>query len=144
MPSLTVDRPSRKQRDDLWSVIADYPNIADWNSGVVASHATSESTAGVGATRHCDLSSGGTLEETVRAWDDRQSMTISVDDATKVPFTKALATFRIADSGEGHSLIMEADYSMKGGPLGAILGHLLKPTLKKNYRAVLDEWEAAA
>ena len=39
----------------VWNVLADFPNISDWNGGVTASHATGDATGGVGATRHCDL-----------------------------------------------------------------------------------------
>ncbi len=144
MSNFTVSRETTQGRDELWAVLADFPNIADWTAGLTASHATSERTSGVGAQRHCDLSSGGTLEETVREWDEGHTLTISIDEVTKVPLKRATSTFRIDKSAKGHTITMETDFTPKGGPFGRLLGPVLKPLLKKGNGGLLKEWEAAA
>ena len=65
MRTIRVSRRIDIPRQKLWAVLADFPNIADWNSGVKRSFATSDATNGAGATRHCDLAPMGALEETV-------------------------------------------------------------------------------
>ena len=145
MPSFKVSRTTTKSREALWKVIADYPNIADWTAGLTSSHATSESTSGTGATRHCDLKNGGTLEETVRAWDDGSRLVISIDEATKVPIKRAQSTFTInEDGGGGRTIEMETDFTPKGGPVGLLFTPVLKLALKKGNRGLLDEWHEAA
>ena len=70
MPTLQVTRTSAKSPETLWDVIADFPNIADWNSGVKTSVSTSFEPVGVGATRHCELSPAGALDERILEWDE--------------------------------------------------------------------------
>ena len=54
MRVVRVSRQIEASRDKVWAVLADFPNIAAWNSGVNQSYSTSDATAGVGAKRHCD------------------------------------------------------------------------------------------
>lgn len=55
MRSVTVTRDMTAPQAAVWQVLADFPKISVWNTGVRASHATSDATPGVGAKRHCDL-----------------------------------------------------------------------------------------
>ena len=68
MREITVEKDVEAPVDAVWAVLADFPNIADWNGGVKKSFSTNDQTDGVGATRHCDLSPAGGLEETVVEW----------------------------------------------------------------------------
>jgi hypothetical protein len=65
----TRRRAIEAPRHAVWEVLADFPNIADWNSGVKHSEATSEETGGLGTSRHYDLAPMGALEETITGWD---------------------------------------------------------------------------
>ena len=85
MRTINVSRRIPSAPEKVWAVLADFPNIATWNTGVAKSFATSDSTAGVGAQRHCDLAPFGELEETVKEWDDTRRMVISIDSAKKLP-----------------------------------------------------------
>ena len=49
MKNMTIERTVNAPRSAVWGVLADYPNIASWNSGVKTSVATSAETTGVGA-----------------------------------------------------------------------------------------------
>ena len=62
MREISVQRDIAAHRSAVWGVLADFPNIADWNSGVKVSRATSSATGGIGATRHCDLAPAGGLD----------------------------------------------------------------------------------
>ncbi len=72
MRVVRVSRRIDASRTKVWAVLADFPNIADWNRGVNRSYATSDATTGVGAKRHCDLAPVGALEETVTGWDEER------------------------------------------------------------------------
>lgn len=82
----------------VWQVLADFPNISVWNTGVKASHATSDATSGVGAKRHCDLAPVGTLEETIAEWDEGNRLVINIDSATKLPIERGVATFTLTEA----------------------------------------------
>ncbi len=81
MRSIVVQRRIPAAPANVWAVLADFPNIARWNTGVAKSFSTSEVTGGLGAKRHCDLIPFGQLEETVKQWDDTRRMVISIDSA---------------------------------------------------------------
>ena len=85
MHNVTVTRDMAAPQADVWAVLADFPNIADWNTGVKVSHSTSgDQTEGVGATRHCDLAPTGSLEETVQAWEPPNRMAASSIDRIRI------------------------------------------------------------
>ena len=99
MRSIKVSRRIPTAPAKVWAVLADFPNIATWNTGVSKSFATSDSTGGVGAQRHCDLAPFGELEETVKEWDDTRRMVISIDSA-KGSLVRALCSLRAPFSGQ--------------------------------------------
>ena len=90
MREIHVNKVIEASGDSVWSVLADFPNIADWNGGVKKSFSTSNDVQGVGAPRHCDLSPAGSVEETVREWQEGEKMVISIDSATNFPYNVVL------------------------------------------------------
>jgi hypothetical protein len=72
MRSISLSQDIQAPRSAVRVVLADFPNISDWNSGVKTSFSTSESAEGIGATRHCDLAPAGKLEETIIGWTTRR------------------------------------------------------------------------
>lgn len=150
MRSITVSRPLDAPRPAVWSVLADFPNIATWNEGVKLSHATGESTGGVGAMRHCELAPFGTLEETVTVWEPEDRMTVRIDEAGKIPIRTGTVTFTLepADDGSGGDettlTTVRYEYQPKFGPIGAAMGPLLDRQLSKGFAGFLDDLERAA
>ena len=90
MRSITVKRRTSAAPA---AVLADFPNIAAWSSGVKMSFSTSESTSGVGAQRHCDLAPFGALEETVKEWEEERRLVVNIDSVKKLPMSRGVATF---------------------------------------------------
>lgn len=132
-------------RARVWSVLADFPNIADWNAGVTTSFATSESVAGVGAQRHCDLSPTGSLEETIVEWAPEETMVVRIDSASKLPIRTGLVTFSLRDDGNGGSTTrVDYRYEPKWGPIGRLLGPVMDGQLKKGFSGFLTDLESAA
>lgn len=126
-------------RDAVWSVLADFPNIANWNSGVKASHATSDAIEGVGAQRHCDLAPLGALEETIAAWEPGERLVVNIDSAEKLPIERGVATFTIGDTAT------EVDYEYEpAGVIGRLMGPILARQLTKGFDGFLADLDAAA
>ncbi len=143
---ITIERQIAAPRADVWRVLADFPNIADWNAGVKASRATSTTAGGIGATRHCDLAPAGSLDETVIDWQVEQRLVISIDKATVVPIDQGQVTF-ILESSPTRDLtrtLVEYRYRPKGGPLRRLVGPLVDRQLTKGFAGFLVDLEKAA
>ncbi len=145
MRSIKVSRRIPSPPAKVWAVLADFPNIATWNTGVAKSFATSDSTGGVGARRHCDLAPFGELEETVKEWDDARRMVISIDSAKKLPIAHAEVTFVLSPADDATEVSVNYEYKPKFGFLGQIMGSLvLDGQLTKGFKGFLNDLDAAS
>ena len=130
----------------MWAVLADYPNIGDWNDGVKDSYAIGDATEGVGAQRQCDLAPNGKMRmrETVTEWVPEETMVIAIDEIEKMPVKQATMTFTLSDGDETTPFTMSYDYEPKGGPLAFIYGPLLDWQMKKGFGGFIDNLEPTA
>ena len=145
MRSIKVTRRIPSAPEKVWAVLADFPNIATWNTGVAKSFATSDSTSGVGAQRHCDLAPFGELEETVKEWDDKRRMVISIDSAKKLPIAHGEVTFVLTAAEHGTDISVTYAYEPKFGVLGQIMGSLvLDRQLTTGFNGFLKDLDAAS
>jgi hypothetical protein len=144
MSTINVNKQMTASREAVWGVLADFANIADWNSGVTKSFSTSDATEGVGAKRHCDLKPVGELEETIAGWDPMREMVISIDSASKLPIKSGLVTFTIDGDDTAPGVGIHYDYTAKHGPIGRLVTPLLDRQLKKGFGGFLDDLDAEA
>lgn len=79
--SIDIDVP----KDKVWAILADFGNIAVFNPNLKGSFSTSEDSEGVGATRHCDLTPIGAIEERVLNWKDGEEMLVAIYDGKNMP-----------------------------------------------------------
>ena len=144
MPTFQVTRTTDKTPEQLWEVLADFPNIADWYGGLKTSVSTSESANGVGATRHCELAPMGAIDERILEWDEGEHVKISAFKYEKAPIKEAIADFRIVPNGDSTEITVDFDFTPKGGVAGKAVGPGLKVALSKSFAGMLEDWEAAA
>lgn len=145
MRSIEVHRNIPAASAKVWAVLADFPNIASWNTGVKKSFATSQSTGGVGTQRHCDLAPFGELEETIKEWDDTRCMVVSIDSAKKLPIAHAEVTFELSPADDATEVTVTYAYQPKFRLLGQIMSRLvLDGQLTKGFNAFLQDLEVAA
>ena len=146
MHHVSVTREINAPASAVWAVLADFPNIADWNGGVKVSYSTGDAAEGVGATRHCDLSPTGSLEEMIREWEPEKKMVVSIDSASMLPIRKGLATFTLGDTGDAATTGMQLDYDFetKWGFVGKLMGGSMTKQLTKGFTGFLEDLEAAA
>ncbi len=145
MRSIKVSRRIPSAPAKVWAVLADFPNIATWNTGVAKSFATSDSTGGVGAQRHCDLAPFGELEETVKEWDETRRMVISIDSAKKLPIAHGEVTFVLSPANDATEVTVDYAYKAKFGLLGEIIGRVaLDGQLRKGFQGFLKDLDAAS
>ena len=144
MRNLKIERTVQAPRSSVWAVLADYPNIADWNDGVVNSHAIGEATEGVGAQRKCELDGSVAMRETVTEWAPEEKLAVDIDQIEKMPVAKATMTFTMADGGAATPMSMSYDYEPKGGPFGFIIAAMMGRPMRKGFNGFLDNLERAA
>ena len=130
-------------RSAVWAVLADFPNVAEWNNGVKKSYAISEASNGVGAQRHCNIAPAGQLEETIRKWEPETMMAISIDAAKKMPIKSALGTFTLEDRGDSTSVRLDFEYHPRFGPIGRLLTPLLDKQFAKSFDGYMTDLQAA-
>lgn len=141
MRTISVSRTLDAEASAIWDVLADFPGISSWNSGVNASRATSDATSGIGATRHCDLAPIGALEETIQDWDPGHRLVVSIDEAKRLPIRNARATFTLEPTNTANTTLTTIDYEYQA-QLGA--GILLDRQLSKGFTGFLDDLEREA
>ena len=145
MRTIEVERDIDAPQSSVWAVLADFPNIASWNSGVKKSFSTSDTTQGVGAQRHCDLAPAGALEETFQVWEPDSRLEISIDSASGLPIRHGLAKFALEASGSGTRVTIAYCYEPKFGPLGQLMGRLVMDgQLTKGFTGFLKDLDRAA
>jgi hypothetical protein len=144
MRNIAVERQMATTAQAVWGVLADFGNIADWNGGVKKSFSTGEQTEGIGATRHCDLTPLGGLEETVRGWKPNEQMIVSIDSTSKLPIKHGEVTFDITEANEEVVVALSYDYDTKFGPVGRLMGPLLDKQLSSGFKGFLEDLEKAA
>ena len=146
MRNVEVMRTVAAPRSSVWAVLADFPNISEWNDGVKHSQAIGDATGGVGAQRQCDLEPKGTMRmrETVREWVPEDRMVIDIDRIEKMPVKAATMTFTLADDGDSTQFTMSYDYEPRFGPLAFLLGPLMDPQMRKGFNGFVNSLEPAA
>ena len=145
MRTINVKREVPANRTAVWGVLADFPNIADWNTGVKTSLSTSNAVEGVGAQRHCDLTPMGSLEETVAGWTPESQMVVTIDSTSKLPIKNGEVTFDLHPESETQTTVtVEYKYTTKFGPIGRLMGPILDKQLTAGFQGFLSDLEAAA
>jgi len=144
MRSINVERSMPVSRSAVWAVLADFPNIAQWNTGVTKSFSTSEEIEGPGATRHCDLAPTGTLEETVVGWEPNDKLVVRIDSTTRLPIQTGEVTFSLSGEGDQTTTGVDYVYHTKWGMLGRLMGPMLDNQLRRGFNGFLADLEKAA
>ncbi len=146
MRNVKLERTLAVARSSVWAVLADYPNIADWNDGLKKSYAIGDATEGVGAQRQTELVPDGAMRmrETVDEWVPEERMVIAIDKIEKMPVRQARMTYTLSDGGETSLFSMSYEYEPKGGPLAFILGLMIDRQMNKGLNGFVDNLEPAA
>ena len=142
MREISVSRDIDAPRDAVWAVLADFPSISTWNTGVKNSFSTSDEVEGVGARRHCDLAPMGTLDETIAEWEPGERLVVSIDSAGKLPMKRGRVTFTLADQGDPTTI--DYAYEPGMGPFGRLMGPVIDKQLVTGMAGFLEDLETAA
>ncbi len=138
MRTVQVTKTLDADQSSVWAVLYDFPNIAQWNSGVQTSFATGTE-LGVGAQRHCDLKPTGQLEETLVELEEPNRAVVSIDSAKRLPMKRALVEFLLRPAGTGTEVTVNYNYEPKGGPFKGLVGRVMDGQLETGFGGFLDD-----
>lgn len=147
MRNVNEQRTVAAPQSSVWAVMADYPNISDWNVAMTNSYAIGDTIEGVGAQRRVEFGSKGSIKmrESVIEWTPKDRMVIAVDQTEKQLLKTATMTFTFLDTGDESTLFtMDYHYESRGGPLTLIYGPILDRVLNKGFKAFIDDVERTA
>ncbi|WP_439939250.1 SRPBCC family protein [Nocardia sp. N13] len=141
---LTVRRHMAVPTQPVWTVFADFPNLAAHWTGLRATRAIGTQTSGVGARRHVDLKPVGGMDETVTAWQEGHRIDTSNHASPLVPFGRAETSLVLEPEDGGTLATFDYTYVPRGGPLGRLTGPVIDRMLRTSFTDMLAAAEAAA
>jgi uncharacterized membrane protein len=136
MSEVTVTQIVNAPVADVWAVWDDFGNIADFNPGVEKSYLLNGSSpGGLGAERQCDFIGGKIfVREKVVGYTPHKQMVIDIYDGN-IPVKNAGATLNFKSLGANRT---EVEMTMRFTPKMGLLGKMMVPMMKKQFRGALD------
>ncbi len=133
---IKVNAPKEK----VWKILADLGGVQSFHPGVKKSYYTSDAKEGIGAARVCELLPMGKVEETAVEWHEGESFVLDIASIEKAPpFKKALGYISVSEEGSETLVSMELEYSMKFGPIGALMDIMMvRSQFKKVVPGILQ------
>ena len=134
---ITVQRHMSASSGSLWTLFADFPNLASHWGGLRATSAIGAQGSGLGARRRVELKPLGSMVETVTAWDEGRRIDTLNQPSASVPFKRAESSLTFEPEGEGSLATFDYRYVPRGGPLGRLTGPLIDRMLTASFTDML-------
>ena len=141
---IAVQRRMSAITGSVWTLYADFPNLARHWSGLRATRAIGDQTSGVGARRRVELKPIGSMDETVTVWEDGRRIDTRNRPSASVPFKQADSSLTLEPDDEGTLATFDYRYVPRGGPLGRLTGPLIDKMLTATFIDMLAATEEAA
>jgi hypothetical protein len=128
----------------VWTLFADFPNLASHWNGLRATRAIGDQTRGVGARRRVELKPIGSVDETVTVWDEGRRIDTRNRPSASLAFKHAESTLTLEPEDNGTLATFDYRYVPKGGPLGRLTGPLIDKMLTSTFTDMLAATDRAA
>jgi len=122
----------------VWKVIDDFASVEKFATTITSSPIIGDISKGLGAKRRCTFKDGSSLVEEIIDYKEGQGYTMALSDHT-LPLKSMQAKMSVkAIDTNRCEIFMEADFVVKGGPLGWLMGALLmRPVMKGVFKKVM-------
>jgi len=132
--TLKVNVPAEK----IWQVLEDYNNIDRFAMTIKSSASVNEINSGLGAKRTCTFNDGSSLVEEIIEYQEGQGYKMDISNHS-MPLKSMQSEMKVTAIDENCSEIyMSADFVVKGGALGWIMGQLIMgPVMKSIFKKVM-------
>ena len=115
-----IDAPPER----VWAIVGRLDALAEYDPGVLKAEVTSAQTAGVGASRRCDLKPGGWFRERVTIWEPGHELAFELFECS-LPVKRLRHRYRLTATRNGTLVEQRMEYQLKLGPLGTLMDILL-------------------
>ena len=130
---ILIDAPVQS----VWEVLADFGAVYQWAPSVTQSYSTSEISSGPEASRHCDISGFGGIEEDITEWNDGSDFTYRASGVG--PISGAYSTWSVKAQGGQTMVSTDFRYGLRFGPLGSLMNAvILRRKLKQGLGNALE------
>jgi len=133
--TLKVNVPAEK----VWQVLEDYSRIENFAMTIKSSACVNDISSGLGAQRSCTFNDGSSLVEEIIEYKEGQGYKMDLSNHS-MPLKSMQSEMKVTAIDENSSEIyMSADFIVKGGPLGWVMGHLImRPVMKSIFMKVMS------
>ena len=112
-------------KEKAWAILKDFDNLS-WSATVTDVHYIGKTRDGVGMTRHCDLADGGYIVEKISKWDEGNSFTYLLTDASDPITPDSFANWSVKEMVNGQTLIrFEVHYELGYGIIGDAMNSMM-------------------
>jgi hypothetical protein len=124
--------------EQVWQVLEDYSSIEKFAMTIKSSASVNDISSGLGAKRSCTFNDGSSLVEEIIEYQVGQGYKMALSNHS-MPLKSMQSEMRVTAIDENSSEIyMSADFVVKGGPLGWIMGQLvMRPVMKGIFKKVI-------
>jgi len=132
--TLKVNVPAEK----VWQILEDYNNIEKFAMTIKSSASANDISAGLGAKRTCTFNDGSSLVEEIIEYQAGQGYKMDISNHS-MPLKSMQSEMKVTAIDENSSEIyMSADFVVKGGPVGWVMGQLImRPVMKGIFNKVM-------
>ncbi|TPH13972.1 SRPBCC family protein [Litorilituus lipolyticus] len=133
--SLKVNVPANK----VWQVLEDFGSIEKFSTTIKSSPIVGDKACGLGAKRKCIFDNDSSLVEEIIEYQEGQGYRMAISEHS-LPLKTMYAEMRVtAIDNNQCEIYMSADFVVKGGLFGKLMGHLLmRPMMKGVFTKVMS------
>lgn len=133
--AIKVNIPAAK----IWQVLGDFSSVEKFATTIKSSPIVNGINSGMGAKRLCTFNDGSSLVEEIIDFQEGQGYKMELSEFS-LPLKSMQAEMRVKEIDANSSEIyMSADFVVKAGPLGWLLGYLImRPVMKGVFKKLLS------
>lgn len=133
--TLKVNIPAEK----IWQVLADFSSVEKFATTIDSSPIVGDIQTGLGAKRLCTFNDGSSLVEEIIEFKDGQGFKMALSEFS-LPLKEMQAQMGVKKIDDNScEIYMSADFIVKAGPLGWLLGHLImRPVMKGVFKKLMS------
>jgi len=132
--TIKVNVPAEK----IWQILEDFSSVEKFATTIKSSPIIDEISSGLGAKRLCTFNDGSSLVEEIIEYQEGQGFKMVLSEYS-LPLKSMFAEMKVTAIDEKSSEIyMAADFVVKAGPLGWLMGQLImRPVMKGVFKKLM-------
>jgi len=132
--TIKVNVPASK----IWEVLKDFSSAENYSVEIATSPIINDIQSGLGAKRKCSFNNGTSLVEEIIEYKEGNGYKMALSESSMPMKYMNTAMWVTEIDSKSSEIKMEAEFGMKGGPLGWLMGaFMMKPMMKGLFYKVM-------